>query len=422
MFSVNNFYDYLRHKYECFEKDTRINAIRTFHPYGTKMLYGLYADLHADGTTDGATEVFTGTINCFDQEPVDINAFILDRDDGVTDEHHNFYLNSLSHKEFMFRYNARARLPLLCHSELNSVDVQEFEDNYHIPVYYWFHAIIARDWYRHYKLYNYNTTTDPKRFGLYARDASGTRTYRVNLLKDLSAIHNNVYFKFQPLIKELYKGPVVWDDADKTYDSHSSAHIEVADTGLFDIHLVAETLFDTPKIHLTEKVFKPVVMEQPFILFAGPGSLQYMRDYGFQTFGCCWDESYDEIANTEERYAAALDLINWINNLPAEKYKRLIERARLVAKNNREYFYSQQFEDRVLSEMHTNFDSALALQEEKFYTMPGGNWFYYQDLINNRGFAIIQSNKDKMRATVDIINQHWPTVAKDIVKQYGHLF
>jgi pimeloyl-ACP methyl ester carboxylesterase len=63
---------------------------------------------------------------------------------------------------------------------------------------------------------------------------------------------------------------------------------------------VAETVFNQ-KVHLTEKIFKPIVMLQPFIVFAGPGSLKYLQSYGFQTFSAIWDESYDEEVDSSTR-------------------------------------------------------------------------------------------------------------------------
>jgi hypothetical protein len=57
---------------------------------------------------------------------------------------------------------------------------------------------------------------------------------------------------------------------------------------------------------LTEKALRPIACGQPFILAATPGSLQYLRSYGFKTFSGYIDETYDTIQemqnNNKELY------------------------------------------------------------------------------------------------------------------------
>jgi hypothetical protein len=59
-------------------------------------------------------------------------------------------------------------------------------------------------------------------------------------------------------------------------------------------HVVTETVYFQDKLHLTEKVFKPIVARRPFILAAAPGNLAYLKSYGFRTFDQWIDESYDQ--------------------------------------------------------------------------------------------------------------------------------
>ena len=44
------------------------------------------------------------------------------------------------------------------------------------------------------------------------------------------------------------------------------------------IHVVTETVYRGNKNHLTEKTFKPIVMQQPFIIQSCKGSLEYHVD------------------------------------------------------------------------------------------------------------------------------------------------
>ncbi len=60
------------------------------------------------------------------------------------------------------------------------------------------------------------------------------------------------------------------------------------------LNIVTETTWNKESIFLTEKIYKPMYMCQPFILFGNPNSLKKLKEYGFKTFDKWWDESYDE--------------------------------------------------------------------------------------------------------------------------------
>ena len=58
---------------------------------------------------------------------------------------------------------------------------------------------------------------------------------------------------------------------------------------------------DLQKITITEKVWKPIVTFQPFILISMKGSLRKLREWGFKTFDGFIDESYDNLETYDER-------------------------------------------------------------------------------------------------------------------------
>lgn len=62
-----------------------------------------------------------------------------------------------------------------------------------------------------------------------------------------------------------------------------------------------------PVRFLTEKIFKPLAYGMPFMVIGKKGSLQRLRDLGFQTFPEWFDESYDEESNFSLRTKAMLD-------------------------------------------------------------------------------------------------------------------
>lgn len=65
--------------------------------------------------------------------------------------------------------------------------------------------------------------------------------------------------------------------------------------------LVTETVFEYPYSFRTEKIWKPLVMGQPWIAAANQGYYRDMRNLGYKTFGHVIDESFDLIENNQDR-------------------------------------------------------------------------------------------------------------------------
>jgi hypothetical protein len=74
--------------------------------------------------------------------------------------------------------------------------------------------------------------------------------------------------------------------------------------------LVTETVCAESDISFrTEKIAKPLAMGHPFIVAATPGFYRDLRALGFRTFGHVIDESFDFIANAQDRMDRITDLV-----------------------------------------------------------------------------------------------------------------
>ena len=102
------------------------------------------------------------------------------------------------------------------------------------------------------------------------------------------------------------------------------------------MEIVLETLFDDQRIHLTEKVLRPLACGQPFILAATTGSLEYLKSYGFKTFDSLWDESYDQLEGPE-RWQAIRKIIDLIMQMDTESRRGLILESNKIAQQNRQH-------------------------------------------------------------------------------------
>jgi hypothetical protein len=109
------------------------------------------------------------------------------------------------------------------------------------------------------------------------------------------------------------------------------------------IYVPTETVYFGRRQHLTEKTFKAIALEMPFVLVAPAGSLAYLREYGFKTFGSIFDESYDEETDDIRRIERVTKLLKELNDLSVTE-RQAVHRACLpIVEHNFEHFYGTGF-------------------------------------------------------------------------------
>ena len=90
------------------------------------------------------------------------------------------------------------------------------------------------------------------------------------------------------------------------------------------LSVITETMFLEDVAFITEKIFKPITMGHPLILFASQGTLRCLEDMGFRTDWCGIDSAYNDIENSVERFNATQQVLNdWIGLSESEKIARL---------------------------------------------------------------------------------------------------
>ena len=268
---------------------------------------------------------------------------------------------------------------LLLHSEMHSQDVKWFEQHYSVGVYWWSHAVIARDWFRYAKVDAALTKSKSvqKEFLIYNRAWSGLREYRIKFTElvldhDLQA---QCHLTFNPTddgkhwLEHKFINPTLKPsrtDLDQhfcptTVAASASADYDSSDYVQTAIEVVLETVFDDTKWHLTEKTLRPIACGHPFILVGTPGSLQYLKRYGFQTFGKYIDESYDSIQDPVQRLEAVVKLMQSIANLPDQQKQTLHTQLADICKFNKDRFFSKEFFNQVVDEFKINVDRGFSL-------------------------------------------------------------
>jgi hypothetical protein len=85
---------------------------------------------------------------------------------------------------------------------------------------------------------------------------------------------------------------------------------------------------------ITEKISKPILLGQPFLVYGGQYYLKDLRSLGFQTFDPWLDESYDLVKDPELRACAVIESLNNFSKLnELEKINRITAMQSAVAHN-----------------------------------------------------------------------------------------
>lgn len=157
---------------------------------------------------------------------------------------------------------------------------------------------------------------------------------------------------------ELVDPEIITQFKNNDFCSTSSADYNYADFVNTEVSVVLETVVDDQRIHLTEKTLRPIACGHPFILVAGPGSLQYVKDYGFKTFAPWIDESYDSEPNTLKRIEKIQQAMLQITNLKGQEYEKFLTAVNSIAEFNKKHFFSDKFFNMLQTELKDNLNQA----------------------------------------------------------------
>jgi hypothetical protein len=204
-----------------------------------------------------------------------------------------------------------------------------------------------------------------KKFISFNRNAA--RAHRFILLDEfIKGTFSDSYFSFlRPMDyfeenKQFYKsysGVELTDDDMVIYnqkmpielDTHATTQKDSFDVGntfkkdLFldsCINLVTETSYIDNELFLSEKILKPILSYQPFIVFGAHGYLAELKNYGFKTFSDFWDESYDNIKSPVQRMKSLISLVKSLNNKSIEELNDIYKSTIDICIHNRNLFYS----------------------------------------------------------------------------------
>jgi hypothetical protein len=313
-------------------------------------------------------------------------------------------ISALSKPYIDFFRDRKRNISILATSEHSSeVDqLTEFK-----KLYYFFHGFAALDWYRGFYALNFNKPVvhdyayDFVSFNRIINNDRSYRIYFISLLKEKELLDKGqISFNVTDNLFDDWQDEVA--DPNSKLSVTAKQHIEEYLTNINKLvidhpelpgsasadiprdidsfwHIVTETVFYYDKLHLTEKIFKPIVSKQPFMLLAAPGNLAYLRSYGFKTFDSIIDESYDTITDPDQRIEVVVNQLAWYCNLSDREKQDVIRAAEPIILHNFHHFYGE-FQQIIVKEL---LDNIKALFQDIGYDDSHINYHQIQHILTH---------------------------------------
>jgi hypothetical protein len=361
MFSIENFY-YILHQHLL--KPTGVHDV-IYGKFGSTSAADLELGRYMPLTARVGRMLFKNpTCYFFDQEPVNERS-----------------VNDCPFTHFFGEFK------LMANSEHSLLKKRMLKENQYQDWYYFFHGFAALDWYRDGQYFDQHIDWTRPYITL-NRLHTNDRSYRLNLVARLAeqqllshghvSLHldHDEYGLWQQelsnpetrlsaeacgLIRKNLSNALTLDRTNTTGSlSADFGHqeFELWKSGLW--HIVTETVFYHDKLHLTEKIFKPIVAQRPFMLAAAPGNLAYLKSYGFRTFDQWIDESYDLIQDPDQRLQAIVDQTRRLCAMSDSELRQMHQEMQPVLGHNFNHLWSG-FKRQIVDELVDNFETAVRM-------------------------------------------------------------
>ena len=124
-----------------------------------------------------------------------------------------------------------------------------------------------------------------------------------------------------------------------------AVNITVEDFKRTFISVVTETLVDDGTLFFSEKIWKPIMVGHPFMVYGNQYSLKYLKSIGFKTFDKWIDESYDDESDRDRRCKMIVNVLEKFSLKSLDELKKLREEMFEICEFNYNHFKTYYFEN-----------------------------------------------------------------------------
>jgi hypothetical protein len=121
----------------------------------------------------------------------------------------------------------------------------------------------------------------------------------------------------------------------------------------FFLWIPSETKKEHDGIYITEKTWKPIAYGNPFLIHGDNGSIQYLKDLGFQTFDKWWNEDYDN----KNEYDKIKDITKIVKTICNEDINKMYKEMLPTLQHNRNQLIKFDQYSTIIKELENGLES-----------------------------------------------------------------
>jgi len=117
-------------------------------------------------------------------------------------------------------------------------------------------------------------------------------------------------------------------------------------------NLVSETNDNDNDVFMTEKIWKPIIAKQIFVVHGNYQYLKTLKELGFQTFDRFFNESYDNESDSDKRIKKIVELCCSLKTLDKQK---IYQETESIREHNRNWFFNREVLIKSINETVLDF-------------------------------------------------------------------
>jgi hypothetical protein len=122
---------------------------------------------------------------------------------------------------------------------------------------------------------------------------------------------------------------------------------------------LSESLVDDDTLFFSEKIWKPIMVGHPFILYGNKDSLKYLKSMGYKTFDRWIDESYDDEPDRNVRSIMVVNELKKFENKTLEELTQIRNEMKEVCMFNQNHYnvlFKQKYNEGINLDLSKIFD------------------------------------------------------------------
>lgn len=125
------------------------------------------------------------------------------------------------------------------------------------------------------------------------------------------------------------------------------------------ISLLSESLVDDDTLFFSEKIWKPIMVGHPFILYGNQNSLKYLKSMGYKTFDKWIDEGYDDEPDRNKRSLMVVNELKKFESKSIDELTQIRNEMKDVCEFNQSHYnklFKEKYDEGINLDLSKIFD------------------------------------------------------------------